>query len=374
MKVLLVSSEFPPYGSGIANAVRSIQAHMLRIGTEVNVLSSGWADISMNSTLNSVPGIFGLISFWERAAHYLAKRVDEYDVVWLHSPLLIDARKLRRVGKIMITIHTTYYGFYQAYKKHAICHLLPYYFAAAKLENQFFKEISLLSNTSVTAVSPSVAEEAKNNGLTYLPEFVPNGLQTNPLAGLNEYDERLILNKEYGLQFGEEEKTLVYVGRLTEQKQPLLLLDFFKVLSAIRPATQLIIVGTGNLLTKTRKKAAELAKAHVLGRIPRRAVLSLLSQASMYISLSCYEGLPLAALEAASFGLPMILSDIPAHRWIINSGIGYGRTLNSYKPNFTEVLQFIEGCVPTSRKFHKRLLGEYTWNKIIGQYLTLWNK
>lgn len=374
MKVLLVSSEFPPYGSGIASAVRSIRTHMLRMGAKVNVLSSGWADININSKLNSVPGLIGLISFWERAADYLAKRADEYDIVWLHSPLLIDARKLRRASKIMVTIHTTYYGFYQAYKKHAICRLLPYYFAASKLENRFLKEISLMPNTNVTAVSPSVAEEAKKNGLAYLPDFVPNGLETNNLACLNETDKWLPLYKEHALQFGREEKILVYIGRLTEQKQPLLLVNFFKALSSIRSDANLIIVGNGNLLSKTRKKTAKLAKAHVLGYIPRKAVLNLLSRASIYISLSCYEGLPLATIEAASFGLPLILSDIPAHRWIIESGIGYGRTLNSRKPNYTEIPEFIENCVSTRKEFREPLLEKYTWNKVINQYLTLWNK
>ena len=47
---------------------------------------------------------------------------------------------------------------------------------------------------------------------------------------------------------------LLYVGRITEIKQPLLLIDLFKTISSIKPNIHLIIVRSGNLFVKMRKK------------------------------------------------------------------------------------------------------------------------
>ena len=41
------------------------------------------------------------------------------------------------------------------------------------------------------------------------------------------------------------------------------------------------------------------------------------ADADVFASLSAYEGLPVATLEALSFGCPVVLSDIPAHRAVI---------------------------------------------------------
>ena len=371
MNILLVTSEYPPYGSGIANVIYSIQARMLKRGVKVDVLSRGGANINVNNAFNALPGLASLIPFWQKAADYIIKKANEYDVIWLHSPLLISAKKLRYADKIMVSVHTTYYGFYQAYKKHGIWHLLPYYFAATKLEHHFFKELSLIPNAIVTAVSPSVAEEAHRNGLPFLPKVVPNGLIMNNFAGLDKHHARSLLQKEYSLQFTEKDKILLYVGRITEQKQPSLLIDFFEAISCIKPNVHLIIAGSGNLLTKTRKKATKHHNMHILGHVTHRKLRVLLCAADLFISLSCYEGLPLTVLEATMYGLPLILSDIPAHKWLIASKVGEGMLADSNNPNLVQVLNFLNRDTEEENTHSASFKKHFAWESITRQYLAL---
>ena len=51
-----------------------------------------------------------------------------------------------------------------------------------------------------------------------------------------------------------------------------------------------------------------------LGFQPRPVIKSLYEQCALFVMPSYHEGLPIAALEAASCSAPMILSDIPANR------------------------------------------------------------
>ena len=371
MNILLVTPEYPPYGSGIANVVYTLRSYLLKKGVDVDVLSQGGADINITNTFNGLPGLAGLVPFWQKAAHYIAKRSDDYDFVWLHAPLLINAKKLRYIKKIMVTFHTTYYGFYRAYKMHGISHLLPYYYLAAKLEHHFLKQLSHNKSVIVTAVSPSVAEELCRNGLASSSHIVPNGLEMERYAPFDKPHARALLNQEYSLQLSEKDQVLLYIGRITEQKQLLLLIDFFKAISSIKLNIHLIIAGSGNLFAKIRKKCIHQRNIHILGYVPNGKIPVLLSAADAFVSLSCYEGLPLTVLEAASFNLPLILSNIPAHRWIIKSKIGQGILVNLYNPIFMEIRNFLDDIEKGKIITDAPSIKQFTWENIAEQYLTL---
>jgi len=57
---------------------------------------------------------------------------------------------------------------------------------------------------------------------------------------------------------------------------------------------------------------------HFTGHLPSFMVWELMKKASVFISLSKYEGCPNAVMEAMACGCPLILSDIPSHREILD--------------------------------------------------------
>jgi glycosyltransferase involved in cell wall biosynthesis len=372
MKILLVAPEYPPYGSGIANVVYMLCSYLSKKGVDVDVLSRGGADINITSPFNA-PGLFHLVPFWQKAVDYILKKSDYYDAIWLHSPLLINVKKLSHIQKIMISFHTTYYGHYRACKTYGISHLLPYYYFATKLEYYFLKQLSYYENMTITAISPSVAEELRRNGLVHFIHIVPNGLEIEHSTLPDKFHARELLCKKYSLQLSKKDIVLLYIGRITELKQPLLLIDFFKGISIIKPNIHLVIAGSGNLFAKMRRKAIYYPNIHMLGNIPHKEIWTLLRATDAFISLSCYEGLPLAVLEAASFGLPLILSDIPAHRFIINSKVGYGILIDLHKPSFIEICRFLDNIEKKKLITNVSLMKQFTWEDIVKQYLILLN-
>jgi len=343
---------------------------MSKKGINVDVLSRVGADINITNTFAGLPGLAGLVPFWQQAADYVAKEGNDYDIVWLHSPFLMNTKKLRYTKEIMISFHTTYYGFYRAYKAHKISHLLPYYYFATKLEHRFFKQLSHNKNVIITAVSPSVAKELGRNGLTLFAHVIPNGLEMDNYTLLDKYHARTLLQQEYSLQLSESDQVLLYVGRITEQKQPLLLVELFEAISSLKANTHLITVGSGNLFRKMRKKArAHQHNIHILGYVPHGMIPVLLRAADAFISLSCYEGLPLTVLEAAAYGLPYILSNIPSHEELVKSGIGTGVLVDAHSPKPKEILSWISSVKSINQDENVPVRRKFSWDYVYEQYL-----
>ena len=82
-----------------------------------------------------------------------------------------------------------------------------------------------------------------------------------------------------------------------------------------------IICGAGPLrqeLTMLTKELELEGDIHFLGHLPVIEVWALMKKAAVFVSLSAHEGCPNAVMEAMVCGCPLVLSDIPAHREILD--------------------------------------------------------
>lgn len=107
-----------------------------------------------------------------------------------------------------------------------------------------------------------------------------------------------------------EEFVLLNVGRLSDQKNQLFLLDIFEAFSKTCICSKLFLVGDGDkkeeLLNSIKQKGLD-DKVFLLGS--RDDVPSLLSMADIFLLPSNYEGLPISVIEAQCSGLPCLISN-----------------------------------------------------------------
>jgi glycosyltransferase involved in cell wall biosynthesis len=112
-----------------------------------------------------------------------------------------------------------------------------------------------------------------------------------------------------------------------------------RVLAAVRktvPEARLVFVGTGTHESECRLLAQELGVSEAvdfLGPRDRTEIPALLRSATVFLYCSESEGLPNVLLEAQATGLPIVATDIPAHREALSP------TLHSYLFNPGEVDQ-----------------------------------
>jgi glycosyltransferase involved in cell wall biosynthesis len=116
------------------------------------------------------------------------------------------------------------------------------------------------------------------------------------------------------------EKTVLAIGRLTEQKGFDLLINAFS--SVCLDGWQLLIVGEGDdrpQLEKLIKSQGMEGRITLVGRVSN--VQQYLEKASIFVLSSRFEGFPNVLLEAMSGGLPVISFDCPSGPGdIINDG------------------------------------------------------
>jgi glycosyltransferase involved in cell wall biosynthesis len=109
-------------------------------------------------------------------------------------------------------------------------------------------------------------------------------------------------------------EVVLFVGRFSPEKNVEGLLAALRLVLSRTPAMA-VLCGEGPLLGACREKVREwgladriLMPGHVAG------VWTLMKRASVLAAVGFYEGHPNVALEAVACGLPLVLSDISAHR------------------------------------------------------------
>ncbi len=110
------------------------------------------------------------------------------------------------------------------------------------------------------------------------------------------------------------ENTLVWVGRISNEKQPLDLIKMMKLVVEKKPDTQLFIVGDGN--SNLKRQMTELVQYYNLDNNIHMVGFTLdvahyYSMASAMICTSKYEGFSLTIGEAMAFGVPVLSYDMP---------------------------------------------------------------
>ena len=141
---------------------------------------------------------------------------------------------------------------------------------------------------------------------------IPNGLPLDELEAVPPAEDALL----FGL--GGERPLVVFVGRLDQGKNIDTLLDVLVRVVREMPADALLC-GDGILRAQVR---ARIEREGLVGRIVApgyvAAAPAVLKRAALLLSLSRYEGMPNAVMEAAAVGCPIVLSDIPAHRAVLD--------------------------------------------------------
>jgi glycosyltransferase involved in cell wall biosynthesis len=117
---------------------------------------------------------------------------------------------------------------------------------------------------------------------------------------------------------------IAYVGRLVSDasgsKNLSCLLKALAVVSRKRQV-QTMLCGEGPQRQELEMLRDELglhAHVHFRGHLPSASVRALLKKASVFVSLSAFEGCPNTVMEAMQCECPVVISDIPAHREILD--------------------------------------------------------
>jgi glycosyltransferase involved in cell wall biosynthesis len=118
---------------------------------------------------------------------------------------------------------------------------------------------------------------------------------------------------------------LLWVGRLVPFKDPLTVLaGFERALDRLPDAAITLVFGSDDLLPEVRRRVEERptlrGRVHLAGRVEWRQLPAFYAGADLFLLGSHHEVAGFALLEALSFGVTPVVTDIPAFRAITDGG------------------------------------------------------
>ncbi|MBS4173527.1 glycosyltransferase [Bacillus sp. FJAT-49736] len=149
----------------------------------------------------------------------------------------------------------------------------------------------------------------------------------------------------------ENDINFINIGRLSPEKDHAKLIAAFSHIAANHPKAKLFIVGDGDLKTSLLELVKNLKleeKVTFTGQISNP--YALLHKCDCFVLSSNHEGQPMVLLEALTLGKPVIVTDIPGSRSVIEGGHGL-IVENSIKGLIDGMEHFINGKELLERQF-----------------------
>lgn len=183
------------------------------------------------------------------------------------------------------------------------------FFDSTKFNNFFYKIVNSFYNLVDLVLCPSIygLKTLRKYGLKPRALVLSNGIE---LSKFNPNLDHEQFDREFGLN--EENKKVLYVGRLMEEKGLDVLLRAYSIVEAKMPDTNLIIVGKGHMRASLEDQASKLGLESVIftGFVSDSLLKQAYASSDLFVLPSYAEIQPLVLLEALAMGLPAIGTNV----------------------------------------------------------------
>jgi glycogen(starch) synthase len=328
MRIVMLSWEYPPVVvGGLGRHVHAIATELAAAGHEVTVVSRHEAGAAYDETVEGVrilrapedPAAFPMSDLlaWAQALNHALLRavlragLERPDVVHAHDWLVAHAATALKEHwrvPLVATVHATEAGRHQGWLPgpmnrsiHAVEWWLTYEARRVITCSSYMRwEVMRLFEL------PPATVDVISNG-TDLAAFRPRPVDVRAARAA------------YG-----PGPLIVYSGRLEWEKGVQTLLTALPRLRRRHPGLRLVVAGTGTLAASLVEQARALRLGRTVvwaGRLPTRELAGLLGAADVAVVPSLYEPFGLVALEAATAGAPLVVSDTGGLREVVETGV-----------------------------------------------------
>ncbi len=352
---------FPDVQGGAEKHVEKLSCALAMLGCAVEAIVRGgyvpkaqkrWRGIAF--TRLWAPRISGLEAFVHTLLGVLRAAVDRPDILHIHAiGPAVFAPLARALGLRVIVTH----------------HVLNYenekWGPLARSVLRFGEWAGMRFANGRIAVSEGLAAQMAR-AYRVAVNAIPNGIDRPRVI-----DSTTTL-QAFGLSSG---GYALSVARIDEQKRQLDLIAAYARLKA--PPWRLALVGGADYSTGYANAVAEAARKTpgvvMLGHQSGDALAELYCHAGIFVLPSSHEGQPIAVLEAASYGLALVLSDIPAHRELALPGARL-IALGDVAGLAHQLEAFFAAPVPQRMPGHERdrVLAKHDWLNIAQQTLAVY--
>lgn len=387
MRVLLITSEFYPHilgglGTHVTNLVKELSRNKnieltvatfkypnaTKIGTRLDLPGVNTIEASPNFETNDIGHFYQIIQANYQLIGEIIQMDKEYDIIHAHDFLVAHAAlTLKEIFRIPLitTLHDTLIGRFASYENLD---------SHGKYYSKLQRELVDKSNY-VICCSESMKMEIRNFYHADKSKLIVI------YNGVNEAESNRIKNN---YNQNKDCISIIFVGRLSKDKGLEDLIEAFKILRKKHTKIKLIIIGDKSsdygkkLIDRVAGDKTIKKDVSFVGFQSNDVLAESYYNSDIAVIPSHYEPFGIVALEAASHGLPIVVSDVGGLREIVDK-LGMGKTTPPKDPRILSInLEYLINN-PEVRKHtgisnQKKASKIFSWRKISQDTLQVYTK
>lgn len=379
MKIGFVTGAYRPAPGGVTTSVVNFSEQLRELGNDVRIFCPEYPEeeAEEEAEVRRIPSYYSpLLKDFRltdplQAARVFRSEFSELDIVHIHLPTIMSTPARWIASYYEIPLFLTYHTNLELYIRHYVPGVPR---NVARALARFYTSRETKKGQKIFVPSPDMKELLGTYKLDPPIEVLPTGIN------LDIYDsgsvEERSLREQFGI--GEEEKLLLYVGRVGSEKNVGFLLDAFKRISREYSPVHFVIVGGGRGLGKVLSRVSKMRSSrtiHFTGYVEDDEVLARYYQeADVFLFASLTETQGLVIAEALAAGTPVVAVDAPGVRDVLEEdGGGYlvPEELGPFTDRVLELLgntELLKSKKEEAREIARKYSAETMGKKLLESY------
>jgi 1,2-diacylglycerol 3-alpha-glucosyltransferase len=322
MRIAFFTNAYKPTISGVVTSISLFRKGLLETGNELSIIAPEYAGYK-----DSEPYIFRFpsLDFFHQVDMSLAipyRRPLEPtvygikpDVIHSHHPFIMGNMASSFAKELNIPLIFTFHTLYEEYAQ-------KYVPIAPELAGLVIDEVverHLMHCNHIIAPTAAIRDLIQNKYLVTAPiSIVPTPVDLSRYNDLQPHHIRQMLGLE-------EAEILLYVGRLSEEKNLMFLIKAFALICAQRPNAYLMMIGKGvdeQILRHLVKKMGLEERVLFTGPVAHEEIPHYAAAADLFLFTSKTDTQGVVLVEAMAAGTPVVAIDASSSRDILSQGGG----------------------------------------------------
>ncbi|MBN1500138.1 MAG: glycosyltransferase [Spirochaetes bacterium] len=308
MNIAIFTDAFYPQINGVVTSIMSIAENMTKRGHKVVVVAPKYGRIEVfwhpKIKIKRVPSIpakfyddFRWTALVSKSTYKMMKK-EEIDIVHFMTPVTVSYLGIKMARKLNLPVVGTFHTFITdpAYYEQLFSGIIK------ATEEGAWNYTNLYYNAAdyVTAPTQKAVDIIKKHKCTVPIEAISNGIDISTFKNAKHSK----FSKKYNLK----DKVILYVGRVSQEKNIFLLIESFFMVQHKHPDAQLLIVGTGPQIKEVEKFVSQKSDKKsiiITGAIPHNELIKsgVFRSAALFATASETETQGITVLEAQANGL-----------------------------------------------------------------------
>lgn len=325
MKITFFSDSYRPYTSGVVISLETFKKELTALGHKTYLFVPSYPNYQDKEEnifrFKAIPAPTNPDFTIALPLSWYAKSVIrnfQPDIIHVHSPFMLGQLGARYARQLNVPLVFTFHTLYEEY-----VHYVPLAPKITKKTTRYFCRNFCNKCDLIIVPTAEIGKYLKGLGVTTPVKKVPTGINMEDFTVQSTNGSWL--RKNYDI--AAEERLLLFVGRLGQEKNLTFLLQAYKEVQEEFPATRLVLVGGGPEEKNLKYLANQLGMASKVvftGALPKEKVIECYYAADLFVFTSVTETQGLVLPEAKAAGLPIIaLSAYGAAEMVVDGEDGF---------------------------------------------------